>query len=128
MARDYRKVVAFQKADEFAVSVYALTRDYFPQDERYGLVAQIRRAAVSVAANIAEGATRRHRREFVQFLSHAKGSLAEVEYYLHLAHRLKYLPDEQYQLIQDQRQEVARVLQGLLLAVDKQIRQQRPSP
>jgi four helix bundle protein len=72
-----------------AKQVYAMTRT-FPGDERFGLTAQMRRAAVSVPSNIAEGQARRGRKEFIQFLSHAEGSLAELDTQLMLAIELGY--------------------------------------
>jgi len=72
-----------------AKQIYAITRD-FPGDERFGLTAQMRRAVVSVPSNIAEGQARHGRREFVQFLSHAEGSLAELDTQLTLAVELGY--------------------------------------
>ena len=94
MGRDFRKIIAWQKADDLTVEVYHLTKN-FPKEELYGLTSQIRRASVSVPANIAEGSTRNHQKEYLQFLFIAKSSLAEVEYYLHLAKRLGYI-DKSY--------------------------------
>jgi four helix bundle protein len=82
--RSYRDLLVWQKGMKLAKQVYAITRR-FPGDERFGLTAQMRRAAVSVPANIAEGQARHGRREFVHFLSHAEGSLAELDTQLMLA-------------------------------------------
>jgi four helix bundle protein len=75
------------------MEIYRVTRTYFPKDEIYGLISQICRAAVSVAANIVEGSGRNSPADFLRFLGFAQGSLSEGEYYLHLAHRLDYLYD-----------------------------------
>src|SRR5208282_4971985 len=80
----YRDLLVWQKGMALAKQVYSLTRS-FPMDERFGLVAQMRRAAVSIPSNIAEGQARHGRKEFVQFLSHAEGSLAELDTQLALA-------------------------------------------
>ena len=96
--------------------IYEVTRD-FPQFELYGLANQLRRAAVSVPANIAEGAGRRNAREFLQFLYIAKSSLSETDYYLHLAFRLGYIKEGLYRTIESTKEEVARVLRGLMKAV-----------
>ncbi len=82
--KSYRDLLIWQKGMALAKQVYAMTRA-FPSDERFGLTAQLRRAAISVPSNIAEGQARRGRKEFVQFLSHAEGSLAELDTQLTLA-------------------------------------------
>ena len=87
--RSYRDLLVWQKGMELARQVYQLAKT-FPDDERFGLVSQMRRAAVSVPSNIAEGQARQGRREFVQFLSHAEGSLAELDTQITLATDLKY--------------------------------------
>jgi four helix bundle protein len=91
--------------------VYRQTKS-FPKEEQYGLTSQLRRAAVSVPSNIAEGQGRLTTGEFRQFLGHAKGSLAEVETQLMIARNLGYLADSQPLL--EQTSEVARLLNGLL--------------
>ena len=83
----YKALVVWQKGMELAKQVYQLT-ETFPAAERYGLVAQMRRAGVSVPSNIAEGQARRSRREFIQFISHAEGSAAELETQLILSAEL----------------------------------------
>ncbi|HBH96249.1 MAG TPA: four helix bundle protein [Candidatus Omnitrophica bacterium] len=113
MARNFKSIKAWQLADDLAVVIYDVTK-HFPSQERYGLVLQMRRAAVSVPANIAEGATRNSPKEYIQFLSIAKGSLAELEYYLHLSKRLSYLTDSQEQHLIQLHQQAARTLHGLM--------------
>jgi four helix bundle protein len=88
----YRDLLVWQKAMVLAKQVYGMTRG-FPGDERFGLIVQMRRAAVSVPSNIAEGQVRQGRKEFVQFLSHAEGSLAELDTQLTLAVDLGYCQD-----------------------------------
>jgi len=85
----YRDLLVWQKSMVLAKQIYLLTRA-FPDDERFGLITQMRRAAVSVPSNIAEGQARQGRREFVQLLSHAEGSLAELDTQLKLADDLGY--------------------------------------
>jgi len=82
--RSYRDLLIWQKGMALAKQIYAVTRA-FPSDERFGLTSQMRRAVVSVPSNIAEGQARHGQREFVQFLSHAEGSLAELDTQLTLA-------------------------------------------
>ena len=86
-------ITAWQRADDLTVKIYQTTQT-FPPQERYGLVSQMQRSAVSVAANIAEGSGRRTLAAYIRFLFIAKGSLTEVEYYIHLAQRLGYLSSE----------------------------------
>jgi four helix bundle protein len=87
--KSYRDLHIWQKGLALAKQIYAMTRA-FPADERFGLTAQMRRAVVSVPSNIAEGQARRGRKEFVQSLSHAEGSLAELDTQLTLAVELGY--------------------------------------
>jgi four helix bundle protein len=87
--KSYRDLLVWQKGMVLAKQIYALT-SFFPVSERFGLTAQMRRAAVSVPSNIAEGQARQGRREFVHFLSHAEGSLAELDTQLALAIELAY--------------------------------------
>src|SRR4051812_37593189 len=87
--RDYTKIKAWVAADDLAVAVYSLT-ERFPVEEKYGITSQLRRAAVSVAANIAEGSARQSAKEWLHFLHIARGSLAETHYLLHLSARLSY--------------------------------------
>ena len=93
MSRDYRKLVAFQLADSLAVRLYRATAA-FPAEERFGLRAQIRRAAVSAATNIVEGTARRSLSEYLNFLNIATGSAAETRYLIDLAERLDFITEE----------------------------------
>jgi four helix bundle protein len=88
-ATHYKELLVWQKGMLLAKGVYGLTAK-FPADERFGLVSQMRRAAVSVPSNIAEGQARQGTREFLQFLSHASGSLAELETQILLSVEMKY--------------------------------------
>ena len=90
------------------------TSKKFPREELYGLANQMRRAAVSVPANIAEGQGRRSKSEFRQFLSNARGSLLELDTHLELALRLGYINPAQHSEIEKQLQEVGRLVNGLL--------------
>jgi four helix bundle protein len=90
MSRDFRKLRVFDIADALVIDIYFVTKD-FPAEERYGLQAQIRRAAVSSVTNIVEGSARRSRGEFLHFLNVAAGSATELRYLLNLATRLNFL-------------------------------------
>ncbi len=93
--KSFKRLIVWQKAYVLVRMIYSHSQK-FPSTELYGLTSQIRRAAVSVLANIAEGSERQHKREFLRFLSIARGSLAEVETYLMLARDLGYLSEEEF--------------------------------
>src|SRR6476469_3436535 len=90
--RSYKDLVVWQKGIQLAKLVYGLTRN-FPAEEKFGIVAQMRRAAVSVPSNIAEGQARHTTGEFIQFISHAEGSVAELDTQLILSIELKFRRD-----------------------------------
>src|SRR5690348_11566181 len=92
MVESYRDLIAWQKAMELVESIYKLTAQ-LPEAERFGLVAQLRRAAVSIPSTLAEGHARASTREFARFLSMARGSLAEVESQVLLVERLGFISD-----------------------------------
>ncbi|MEM9052300.1 MAG: four helix bundle protein [Bacteroidota bacterium] len=94
----YQDLRVWQKAMELVIDVYAVT-DNFPDKEKFGLVSQINRSAVSVVSNIAEGAGRNNPREFNQFLGIANGSLAELETQLEISRRLKFSPMSDYETL-----------------------------
>jgi four helix bundle protein len=89
IAKGFRDLLVWQKGHQFVLDVYALTAN-FPKEEKYGLVSQMRRAAISIPANIAEGFRRRSRADKARFMNIAEGSLAECDYYLVLAEDLGY--------------------------------------
>jgi four helix bundle protein len=109
----FRKLLAWQKAFDLALDVYKVTKN-FPKLEAYGLTSQIQRSAISISANIAEGYERQHRKEYLQHLFIAKGSLGEVETYLLLAKNLGYFSEDDYESIEKTRKETGRILGGLI--------------
>jgi four helix bundle protein len=92
MSRDFRRLHVFRMADELVITVYRATSG-FPASERYGLQAEIRRAAVSVVANIVEGCQRPSTKDYVRFIAISLGSASEARYLVDLAARLGYLND-----------------------------------
>jgi four helix bundle protein len=122
MARNFKSIIAWQKADDLAVEIYRETGKSFPADERFGPTSQIRRAAASIPANIAEGSGRETLKDFARFLHNAQGSLSEVEYYLHLANRLDYFDQETFANLENQRAEVGRLLNGFIKSIKQKIR------
>lgn len=111
--RDHRKLKAFQLADALVMSVYKETRA-FPREEMFGLVSQMRRAAISVAVNIVEGCARSSQAEYLNFLNISFGSLRELGYQIDLASRLEYIPSRKASSLNEQYEETARVLYGLI--------------
>ena len=118
--RDYRKIKAWELADDFAVATYRITAA-FPPEEKYALTSQLRRASYSIAANIAEGAGRRTTKDFVRFLDMALGSSNEAEYFCHLAHRLKYIEDNVFHMLKKEVASVGKCLASYIRAVEKDI-------
>jgi len=90
MGRSYRDLIAWQKAMKFVVEIYEVTQQ-FPKEERHRITNQLRRAAVSVPSNIAEGQARFSQKEFHHFLSQARGSLSEIETQFLIARDLRYI-------------------------------------
>jgi four helix bundle protein len=118
--RDYKNIKAYQLADSLVLDIYKATKD-FPQDELYGLTSQLRRAAVSVPANVAEGSSRQHKRDYLNFLYTSRGSLAETGYLLELSRKLEYLSKEEFKKIEEARLEASKTLHGLICAVAKEV-------
>ncbi len=126
MSYYYRDLIAWQKARTLARETYRAT-DCFPRSETYGLAAQIRRAAVSVVANIAEGQGRITRGEFIQFLGHSRGSLLELETELTIAYDLGYLDELTAESLSLHTKELTRVLNGLIESLRKKAAEARTS-
>jgi len=114
--KGFRKLEVVKEAHFLVKMVYEVTKR-FPRDELFGLTSQLRRAVVSVPTNIIEGQARVSKREFLNFLNIANGSLVEVEYLLGLSLDLGYLKREGYEKIEDQRQKVAGYLVNLMRSV-----------
>jgi four helix bundle protein len=110
--RPHHKLEAWNKALEFVTDIYRAT-DSFPKEERYGLTSQIRRAAVSIPANIAEGAARFSSKEFAHFLSNAQGPASELETELIIAQQLGYLTQPAFTRLNAQLERIGRLITGL---------------
>lgn len=110
--KSYKDLLVWQKSMELTEQVYLATAD-FPQKEMYGLVSQLRRAAVSIPSNIAEGSSRRSTAEFIRFINIASGSLAEVETQLLLSLRLGYLTADTLPGMQNACEEISKMLFAL---------------
>ena len=110
--RSHNNLDAWQRSIDFVTEIYKST-ETFPKDERFGLTSQIRRAAVSIAANMAEGAARRSDKEFLQFLSHAQGSASEVETELLIAFKLGFIEKPNYDRLFEELDRIGRMITGL---------------
>lgn len=110
--RSYKELLVWQKSILLTKHVYIATRN-FPREEIYGLISQLRRAVASIPANIAEGAARNHRKEFLNFLGIASGSGAEVETLLLISKDLEYVSSELYEQLAREIDEVMRMLNRL---------------
>jgi len=110
--KTFEELVVWQKAHTFVLEIYRVTK-HFPVEERYGLIAQLRRAAVSIPANIVEGHKRASKREFVNFLSIADASLEECKYYLVLARHLGWIEPHHFAHLFANAEEIGRLLCGL---------------
>lgn len=114
----FRDLIAWQKAMDLVEEVYAVTRS-FPAEERYGLTAQLRRCAVSIPSNIAEGHGRLTTRDLQHFLAQARGSLLELQTQLMLAVRLQIGRSDALRAALEHADEVGRVLNGLLISTQR---------
>lgn len=116
MADSFRDLLVWQKAMILVTDVYRAT-EAFPSREMYGLTNQVRRSAVSVPSNVAEGKGRLSKKEFIQFLGTARGSLCEMQTQLEIAKNLGYLQTEHFKQLDVQSREVGRIINGLIKAV-----------
>ena len=116
--KDFKELKVWHKTHALVVLVYEASRR-FPREEIYGLRSQLRRAAVSVGANIAEGCGRRSDGEFIRFLQIARGSASELEYHLLVARDLKFLSGDLHVELQKKVTEVQRMLTSLVSAVEQ---------
>ena len=115
--KNFRDLQVWQKAHQLAVASYAATSN-FPRQEIYGLTSQIRRCAVSIPANIAEGCGKRGNAEFQRFLGIAAGSASELEYHFLLANDLKFLTEADYHNLSSAVTEVKRMLTSLIRKIE----------
>lgn len=115
---NYNDLEVWQKSHQAVLEVYKMTGD-FPQEEKFGIVSQIRRAAVSVPTNIAEGCGRIHIKDYVNFLGIARGSDMEVEYLLRVSRDLHYIDGHKYKYIITEYSGIIQMLNALIIALKK---------
>lgn len=122
----YKDLIAWQKGMELVTTIYDATEG-FPSQEQFGLVSQLRRAAVSVPSNIAEGKAHYSNRDFTRFLRHARGSLAEIETQILIAQQRRYLPEATVTKLTKQLDELGRILSGLIRSLSQRPQDSGPT-
>ena len=105
----FRDLMVWQKSHKLTLDIYKIT-SHFPSEEKFGLISQMRRAAYSIPANIVEGHSRKSKKEFLQFLSIAKGSLEELKYFILLSGDLEYISNEATEQLETKSEEVSKML------------------
>ena len=116
--RPHERLEVWKRAVDFVVRVYKMTES-FPREEKFGLTSQIRRAAVSVPANIAEGAARQSKKEFRYFLSNAQGSVSELATEILIAWRLGYVKEQTYRVDDDELASIGHMIFGLARSINR---------
>ncbi|MEK6619300.1 MAG: four helix bundle protein [Nitrospirota bacterium] len=113
MKKPHKKLDAWKAALDLVLAIYRET-DRFPKEELFGLTGQVRRAAISVPSTIAEGAVRQTKKEFINFLHMAQGSLSELDTQLELAKRLGYLAEENWTMLDGKAERIDKMISGLI--------------
>ena len=123
MEKPHRRLDAWNSSVDLVMAIYQIT-ERFPQEDRFALISQLRRAATSVPSNIAEGAARQTKKEFANYIHIAQGSLSELDTHLEIARRLNYVPDGDWENLDGQIQRIDKMLSGLLRHLKKNSRLQ----
>ena len=118
MEKPHKKLDAWKLSMDLVIDVYQTT-DRFPRQEQYSLTDQIRRAAISIPSNIAEGAARQTKKEFANYLHMAQGSLSELDTQLEIARRLGYLDDQSWRILDERMERIDKTISGLIRHVTK---------
>lgn len=116
--KPHRNLYVWQKSVEFVLQIYKILKR-FPVEERFGIISQMQRAAISIPSNIAEGAARRSRKEYLQFLYNARGSLSEIDTQLEISYKLNYLSKAEHTAFQNALDELSKMLNGLIVSLMK---------
>jgi four helix bundle protein len=117
--KDFYELDAWKKAHSFVMEIYKITKR-FPKEELYGLTSQLRRAAYSITANIAEGFSRYHYNDKIRFYHNARGSISEVQNFLYLAKDLLFLTDKEFEYLFEESKEISKLINGLIRSIEKQ--------
>ena len=113
MSSHWKDLLVWQRSHDFVLTIYKLIAT-FPQEERFHLIDQIKRAASSVPANIVEGHSRQSKKEFVRFMMYSRGSLEELRYFILLAKDLKYIEEIRYKELEERAVEISYLLNSLI--------------
>lgn len=116
--KTYRDLLVWQKAITFVTEVYNIARE-FPQEELYGLTSQIKRSAVSIPSNIAEGYGRKSKKDYIRFLQIAMGSIFEIQTQLEISKNLEFLPENNFNTLFENSREIERMLSSLISKINK---------
>ena len=116
--QSYKELFVYQKGYQLSLEIYRVTNN-FPKEELYGIISQMRRAAISIPCNIAEGYRRGHRKEYIQFLHIAQGSCGELETLLSLSWDLSYINEENFAKLYKIQEDVSRLLRALINSLSK---------
>jgi four helix bundle protein len=116
--QSYKELFVYQKGYQLSLEIYRVTNN-FPKEELYGIISQMRRAAISIPCNIAEGYRRGHRKEYIQFLYIAQGSCGELETLLSLSWDLSYINEENFAKLYKIQEDVSRLLRALINSLSK---------
>lgn len=119
----YKDLIVWQKSIALVTSIYELSKT-FPSEEKFGVVSQLNRAAVSIPSNIAEGWGRESSKNYLQFLKIARGSVMETETLLVISKNLNFINDTQFSSITNEVEEVSKILQGLINSIQQKIKLQ----
>ena len=119
----YEDLEVWKQSHRFVVDIYRITQN-FPTNERYGLISQLRRAAYSIPANIAEGNGKQHKKEYIHFLYIAKSSLNEARYFLLLSKDLKYMKEDKYDELINLLRFIEIMLMGLIKSLKRKINEE----
>ena len=114
--RPHKRLLAWQRAVDMVYRIYEITRG-FPREELYGITTQLRKAAVSVPSNMAEGLSRRSKKDKLHFLNVSQSSLSEIDTQFEISRRLRYVDDENFNLIEGVLVEVQMLLSGLIRSI-----------
>lgn len=114
----YKDLDVYKKSIDFVVDIYKTTES-FPDSERFGLISQLRRAAVSLPSNLAEGSGRNGKKELINFLHIARGSLLEIGTQLEISHRLGFVSQEDYDKLEERRATIQRMMNALISSLRK---------
>ena len=118
--RPHKNLDAWKNSIDLIVQIYRVTKE-LPKEEKFGLIPQMRRAAVSIASNIAEGAVRNSRKEFIRFLNTAQASLSELDTQVIICKQLGYLSDDTLKLLEEQMERESRLISGLINYLRKKV-------